>query len=585
MSKKIRKPKYTAQAPEVRAMSRRLKAQFFRGNRWNFIGGLTATLLFTTVNLVISWLLQEIIDAANGSAEAMDLLTLLILTISLATSTIFISILNQATQPRFIEKAMSQYKDMAFAEISRKSISSFAVENTSTYLSALSNDAASVENNYVGNIFPLIMNIAFFIGAFSMMVFYSPILTLVAVGLSLFPIIGSMITGNKLPKIEKVVSEKNEGFMGMLKDMLTGFSVVKSFKAEREMIKLFKTSNEEVEASKKRRRKVTIIINMISGFAGIVAQFGVFLFGAYLALNTGEITAGVVIVFVQLMNFVLSPISDFPQLWANRKSALALIDKLALALTEQVEQKGVVVNQSLNNAIELNNINFGYEEDNIVLKDVSVKFEAGKSYALVGGSGSGKSTLLNLLMGSYLTYEGEILFDGNELKEVNLDSLYDLMSIIQQNVFVFDSNIKNNITMFKDFDEQKIQCAIKQAGLAAMIEQKGMDYACGENGNGLSGGERQRISIARCLLKGSSVMLVDEATAALDVETAVAITNSILDIKNLTKVIVTHRLEECILKKYDKIFVMQNGGLIEQGTFDELMQNNGYFRSLYMVSQ
>jgi ABC-type multidrug transport system fused ATPase/permease subunit len=309
------------------------------------------------------------------------------------------------------------------------------------------------------------------------------------------------------------------------------------------------------------------------------------LFGAYLALNTGEITAGVVIVFVQLMNFVINPISTFPQLWASRKSALALIDKLALALTEQVEQKGVIVDQSLNKAIELKHVNFGYEEDNTILKDVSVKFEAGKSYALVGGSGSGKSTLLNLLMGSYLTYEGEIIFDGNELKEVNLDSLYDLMSIIQQNVFVFDSSIKNNITMFKDFDEQKIKLAIKQAGLATMIEQKGMDYACGENGNGLSGGERQRISIARCLLKGSSVMLVDEATAALDVETAVAITNSILDIKNLTKVVVTHRLEESILKRYDKIFVMQNGSLIEQGTFDELMQSNGYFRSLYMVSQ
>ena len=116
------------------------------------------------------------------------------------------------------------------------------------------------------------MNIAFFIGAFSMMIFYSPILTLVAVGLSLFPVIGSMITGNKLPKIEKVVSEKNEGFMGMLKDMLTGFSVVKSFKAEREMIKLFKASNEEVEVSKDKRQ-VNIVIQMIAGFAGIVAQF------------------------------------------------------------------------------------------------------------------------------------------------------------------------------------------------------------------------------------------------------------------------------------------------------------------------
>lgn len=214
-----------------------------------------------------------------------------------------------------------------------------------------------------------------------------------------------------------------------------------------------------------------------------------------------------------------------------------------------------------------------------------MQFEAGKSYALVGGSGSGKSTLLNLLMGSYDSYDGRIDYDGKELKQLNLDSLYDLMSIIQQNVFVFDSNIQNNITMFKDFDQKRIQAAAEKAGLANLIEQKGFQYACGENGNGLSGGERQRISIARCLLKGSSVMLVDEATAALDANTAVAITNSILEIEDLTRIIVTHRLEETLLKKYDKIFVLQNGSLTEQGTFEELMNEKGYFYSLYMVSQ
>lgn len=257
----------------------------------------------------------------------------------------------------------------------------------------------------------------------------------------------------------------------------------------------------------------------------------------------------------------------------------------ALALSEQVDQKGVLVGQTLNKGIELDNVSFGYDEEKTVLKNISIQFEAGKSYALVGGSGSGKSTLLNILMGSYFNYQGEIRYDGQELKQINLDSLYDLVSIIQQNVFVFDSSIRNNITMFKEFDEDRIQCVINQAGLTELIAQKGMDYACGENGSGLSGGERQRISIARCLLKGSSVMLVDEATAALDSKTAVAITNSILEIEGLTRIIVTHRLEESILRKYDKIFVLQNGNLIEQGAFDELMKEKGYFYSLYMVSQ
>lgn len=566
-------------------LSQKLKAQFMQNNQLNFTGALIATLLSAAINLALSWLLQQIIDAATGSNQVFNLFQLLIFSVSLAILLVAIVLLDRKTSPRFVEKALVQYKNMVYSEISKKSISSFATENTSTYLSALSNDAASIEKNYLATIFPLIQHVVTFFGAFLMMLYYSPLLTLAAVLLSLCPVIGSVLSGNRLADMEKRVSEKNDNFLGTLKDMLTGFSVVKSFKAEKEMMKLFRASNEEVEASKRKRRQLELLIRMIGAVSGIIAQFGVFLFGAYLALHTQTITAGVVIIFVQLMNFVISPIGEVPQILANRKAALALVDKLALALSEQVEQKGVLVGQTLNKGIELDNVSFGYDEEKTVLKNISIQYEAGKSYALVGGSGSGKSTLLNLLMGSYFNYQGEIRYDGQELKQINLDSLYDLVSIIQQNVFVFDSSVRNNITMFKEFNEDRIQCVINQAGLTELIAQKGMDYACGENGSGLSGGERQRISIARCLLKGSSVMLVDEATAALDSKTAVAITNSILEIEGLTRIIVTHRLEESILRKYDKIFVLQNGNLIEQGAFDELMKEKGYFYSLYMVSQ
>ncbi len=569
----------------AKQLSKKLRAKFIENNYMNYTGAVVATLLIVVLNLIISWLLQQIIDAATGNNEVFTLTQLLMISIGIALVLIGVMLLDQKTSPRFVEKAMVQYKNMAFSEISKKSISSFATENTSTYLSALSNDATSIEKNYLAKIFPLIEKVVMFIGSFVMMLYYSPVLTLAAVILSLLPIAGSILTSNKLAKMEKIVSEKNEGFLGSVKDMLTGFSVVKSFKAEKEMMKLFRESNHEAEQSKRKRKQVEILITMIGAVAGIIAQFGVFLFGAYLALNSKAVTVGVVIIFVQLMNFVVNPIGEVPQIWANRKAALALVDKLAVSLSEQVEQTGVSIGQTLNKAIELEHVSFGYEEGQTILKDITVQFETGKSYALVGGSGSGKSTLLNLLMGSYFTYQGEIRYDGQELRQINLDSLYDLVSIIQQNVFVFDSSIKNNITMFKEFDGDRIEHIVEQAGLSDLIAQKGMEYDCGENGNGLSGGERQRISIARCLLKGSSVMLVDEATAALDAKTAVAITNSILEIENLTRIIVTHRLEEEILKKYDKILVMQNGSLIEQGTFEELMNQKGYFYSLYMVSQ
>lgn len=272
-------------------LSQKLKAQFMQNNQLNFTGALIATLLSAAINLALSWLLQQIIDAATGSNQVFNLFQLLIFSVSLAILLVAIVLLDRKTSPRFVEKALVQYKNMVYSEISKKSISSFATENTSTYLSALSNDAASIEKNYLATIFPLIQHVVTFFGAFLMMLYYSPLLTLAAVLLSLCPVIGSVLSGNRLADMEKRVSEKNDNFLGTLKDMLTGFSVVKSFKAEKEMMKLFRASNEEVEASKRKRRQLELLIRMIGAVSGIIAQFGVFLFGAYLALHTQTITA------------------------------------------------------------------------------------------------------------------------------------------------------------------------------------------------------------------------------------------------------------------------------------------------------
>lgn len=410
-------------------------------------------------------------------------------------------------------------------------------------------------------------------------------LTLVAVCLSLLPLIASILTGNRVAEKEKKVSERNEAYTSALRDSLGGFSVIKSFKAEAEMIRIFKENVCELAKAQCGKYKMRILVQMFGSVAGITAQLGVFIFGAYLALSGKGVTAGTTMIFVQLMNYVISPIGTIPTCIAEKKAARTLIERLANALGANVREECKAEHKKLEHGITIKDLSFGYEQEKQVLTNINCTFELGKKYAIVGASGSGKSTLLDLLMASYQNYGGKILYDDTELREICSDNLYEIESIIQQNVFVFNATIKDNITMFRDFQEEQISKAIRLSGLSALIEEKGADYLCGENGSGLSGGERQRISIARSLLKKSQVLLVDEATAALDAETAHQVSSAILGLNGVTSIVVTHSLDESQLRQYDGIIALKNSSIIEAGTFDELITAKGYFYSLFTVSQ
>lgn len=186
-------------------------------------------------------------------------------------------------------------------------------------------------------------------------------------------------------------------------------------------------------------------------------------------------------------------------------------------------------------------------------------------------------------MASSTAYGGRILLDGTELREAAPESVYELISVIQQNVFVFNASIVENISMFRQFPQAELEDAIRHAHLGELLARRGQDSLCGENGCNLSCGEKQRVSIARSLLKKSSVLLVDEATAALDAQTAHQVSSDLLDLEGMTRIVVTHTLEQALLRRYDGILVLKNGEIAESGSFDELMARKGYFYALYSV--
>ena len=562
-----------------------LRKELFRGNYGYIALGIISAVLLAGINLFLQWMVQQLMDVLSGTPGSFSLNVLLGMALGMLLVLFVIELINYVSKPRLLSRSIKQYTDFAFSKLSEKSISAFTGENSANYISALSNDTNVIQTNYVESTFTVIMQCLSFVGALTMMLLYSPILTIVAIGLTSLPIIASIITGDKLAKFETDLSNKNTALIATIKDSIGGFSVVKSFKAEKEIAQIVKESSLQVADAKAKKNAQEVIIGWISGTAGIVAQLGVLFVGAYMLYAGYNLSSGTVLAFTLLMNFVVEPISTVPALLSKRKAAKALMNKLADAINENVSEGGKEISSDLKHGIELNGVSFAYNEGEDVLKDINYHFEAGKSYAIVGGSGSGKSTLLNLLMQGHMGYRGEILFDKEELREINTASLYDVISIIQQNVFVFNRSIVDNITMFKDFEEKEIRRAIEQSGLAKLFDEKGKDYMCGENGSALSGGEKQRISIARSLLRRTPVLLVDEATAALDNQTAQHVLESILQLKDLTRIVVTHDLDENILKQYDEILVLKNGTIWEKGTFNGLMEQKGYFYSLYSVNQ
>lgn len=484
---------------------------------------------------------------------------------------------------RFQKKAAYQYKNHILARILQKNISSFHKESGSNYISAFSNDLTVIEQNYLKGMFQFILQIALFICGLAAMAYLNWIITACVFVSSALPILISVLFSKKISAHATKVSNENAGFVALVKDLLSGFTVIKSFKVEKQIYTIFSKKNDRLEDVKKDSRVLQGTFHLLSSSAGSVVEFTIFGVGVYMAL-TGAVSVGIVIAVIQLANYVLGPINQIGVLFADIKAANALIQKTeALA---NVSSDGTLGTRlaSFDHAIQYDHVSFAYEEGKPCLQDISVTFEKGKSYAIVGASGSGKSTLLNLLLGYYDSYTGAVCIDGLEVKDVEKDSLYALLSVIQQNVFIFDDSILDNITLYSEFDKALLTYAVDSAGLSALLEDRGTAYKCGENGVNLSGGEKQRISIARSLVRQAPILLMDEGTAALDSATSHIIEEAILQIEGLTRIIITHKMDADVMRKYDEIIVMHNGNIAEKGGFDALLARDGYFKSLYRAA-
>ena len=558
-------------------MNKSVKSYIYKGNIFNFVVLTFTSLLQTATMIILALMLEKIMAIATAKdIEALyeqGILFLILLVVGVLMYALIVFL-----RPKYQKRAITQYKNNIYGHILDKKIANFNKHNTSTYISALTNDVKKIEDDYLFSAFNLITNITLFLCTIVVMLIYSPLLTLTGIVLGLLPFIGAIIVGGKLAINEKEISDQNASFMHFIKDNLIGFSTIKVFKSENKIKDLFTKNKNVLENKKANKTKTLALMEMVQTVLSFLSQFGVFFIGAYISIKTGQIAPSVILLFVQLMNYIISPLMEIPTSLSKRLACNPIFKKIGeIIKAEDDINKKEIINQI--NEITISNLKFQYD-DKVVLNDITHRFEKNKSYAIVGTSGSGKSTLLNILLGKHSDYLGNISYNNTELRKISIDSLFEISSFVEQNVFVFDDSIINNITMYSNVDEKLLNEAINKSGLSVLIDEKGSDYRCGENGCNLSGGEKQRISIARALVKKSQLLLLDEATSALDNETSSSITNNLLAIENTTKIMITHRLDGEILSKFDEIIVMKNGNIVEYGTYKKLMENNATFKSL-----
>jgi subfamily B ATP-binding cassette protein MsbA len=416
----------------------------------------------------------------------------------------------------------------------------------------------------------------------------------ISIELTLFVFIFIPLSGFIISKIGKSLKSKSQnvqkenGFLiSIVEESLGGLKVVKSYNSEGYFKSIFNNSINKLLRINNSIGKKNNLASPLSEFMGILTIAILLWYGGNLVLVDKTLNGALFIVYLGLAYGVLTPAKAISKASYQVKNGLAAAERVFEILEVEntiVNKANAVVKNSFDSSITIENINFKYEEEN-VLKNFSLEVPKGKTVALVGQSGSGKSTIANLLTRFYDVQEGSVKIDGIDIKDMTLESLRDLMGLVTQDSILFNDSIKNNIKLGKqDATDEEIIDALKVANAYEFVSDlpNGIETNIGDAGGKLSGGQKQRLSIARAVLKNPPIMILDEATSALDTESEkfvqVALENMM---QNRTSIVIAHRLST--IQKADKIVVMHKGEIVEQGTHDELLTLNGTYSKLVMM--
>lgn len=486
--------------------------------------------------------------------------------IAIAISLTFLfGILASYTRGLYLYKSLVKTKIDYVDKLFGKNINEFQKDNNAIYLSTMTNDMNSIEKQYLEGVYAVGNSFIGFIVAFIVIASVSPMALFLGAGISIVSALLSIVVSKPLQRHEKQRSDLFEGYTSYIKEVLSAFQIVKANNLNEKVKNDFHYKSKDIQEKRYLMDRIHTYILSIQSFIMNASTLSIMAVTSLMAIK-GSLTAGAVVLIVNNMGRVIYPLMELGEWLPKIFSVKSLFEKMDKSLKNHDNYVETSEINNFNHLIEFNNVSFAYD-DNEVLSNIDLSLLMGEKYLIVGPSGGGKSTLLKLLRKYFNPNKGNILIDGENLKDIKKRDYFNIISNIEQQVFLFEDSLKNNITLYKEYSDEEINLAIERAGLSQFVEglSNGLDTMIYDNGKNISGGEKSRVAIARGLLSKSDIIFLDEAFASLDSLVAKEIENTLLDLEGITVVNVSHIVFEETKDKYSKVFVVKDKS-VHQGT-------------------